>query len=199
MNGDFDDDDEEDERWRRKAAQNGVQAPSSKHSALVAATREPESPPPSYIAAPRPGYAAPVANIQLPSPEPAATRDGNPGNLRQLPAALRIDAQRAQNGIAAPQAQNPFEPPRLHLPQPSPSPVSSTMPHPLQAPITPITPVFARPVRHSPDIKFQEEKEIIRGDKEHTLLPRRGERGDDFWRRFSMVVKEDERKPNKIR
>jgi hypothetical protein len=34
----------------------------------------------------------------------------------------------------------------------------------------------------------------MRGNSEETLLPSRGEKGDDFWRRFSMVAKEDTQK-----
>ncbi|KAF8682933.1 hypothetical protein RHS04_02415 [Rhizoctonia solani] len=67
-------------------------------------------------------------------------------------------------------------------------------PHPLQAPSTPITPVFAAP----PRVNFAEKSfntPILRGDKEETLIARRGERGDDFWRRFSMVAKEENAKP----
>jgi hypothetical protein len=59
--------------------------------------------------------------------------------------------------------------------------------------MTPITPVFARPSKTpSPsDVKFAET--IIRGNSEDNLLPKReGERGD-FWRRFSMVAKEEEK------
>jgi hypothetical protein len=68
----------------------------------------------------------------------------------------------------------------------------------LNAPITPITPVFARPAKPSaPNIKFANSKTIIRGDAEETLLPKRGEKGDDFWRRFSMVAKEAPAKKNR--
>ena len=64
-------------------------------------------------------------------------------------------------------------------------------PHPLQPPMVPIAPVFARPsTATSRDVKF-ETKPIMRGESEDTVLRPRGARGDDFWRRFSMVVKED--------
>jgi len=63
----------------------------------------------------------------------------------------------------------------------------------LQAPMTPITPAFARPKKQ--DIQFND-KPIIRGAGENTFIPSRGERGDDFWRRFSMVVKEENNKPS---
>ncbi|KAF9468717.1 hypothetical protein BDZ94DRAFT_1145819, partial [Collybia nuda] len=73
-------------------------------------------------------------------------------------------------------------------------------PHPLQPPITPITPIFARPAKTTA-IKFSEttrdpSKPIMRGNSEETLLPSRGEKGDDFWRRFSMVAKEENKKPH---
>jgi len=35
----------------------------------------------------------------------------------------------------------------------------------------------------------------MRGNSEETLLPSRGEKGDDFWRRFSIVAKEESKKP----
>jgi hypothetical protein len=35
----------------------------------------------------------------------------------------------------------------------------------------------------------------MRGGTEDVLLPQRGEKGDDFWRRFSMVAKIEDRKP----
>jgi hypothetical protein len=31
----------------------------------------------------------------------------------------------------------------------------------------------------------------MRSDSEDHLLPRRGDKGDNFWRRFSMVAKEE--------
>jgi hypothetical protein len=81
------------------------------------------------------------------------------------------------------------------------SPAPST-PHPLHPSVTPITPAFIRPSK-SPalqngdavNVKFLEgkatpRKPIMRGNSEETLLPGRGEKGDDFWRRFSMVAKD---------
>ena len=35
----------------------------------------------------------------------------------------------------------------------------------------------------------------MRGEKEETLLPKRGENGDQFWRRFSMVAKVENDRP----
>jgi hypothetical protein len=70
-------------------------------------------------------------------------------------------------------------------------------PHPLQPPATPIAPVFARPVKTSA-VKFAPEQSIMRGEKEETLLPKRGERGDQFWRRFSMVAKVENNKPRLV-
>jgi len=68
-------------------------------------------------------------------------------------------------------------------------------PHPLQPPATPIAPVFARPKKTSA-IQFAQEQPIMRGEKEETLLPKRGEHGDQFWRRFSMVAKVENNKPS---
>jgi len=119
------------------------------------------------LAAPRPGYAAPVAALNLNRPSPTATPVG-----RQFPSMAQIH-----------------------------SPVSTvpSTPHPLQPPMTPIAPAFIRPSPSpSPrDVSFNLDKAILRGDKEETLLPKRGERGDDFWRRFSMVVKEDNKEQHK--
>jgi hypothetical protein len=67
-------------------------------------------------------------------------------------------------------------------------------PHPLQPPVTPIAPVFARPKKMSV-IKFAPEQPIIRGEREETLLPKRGENGDQFWKRFSMVAKVENNRP----
>jgi len=68
-------------------------------------------------------------------------------------------------------------------------------PHQLQPPITPIAPVFARPKKTSA-IKFAPEQPIMRGEREETLLPKRGENGDQFWRRFSMVAKVENDRPS---
>lgn len=67
-------------------------------------------------------------------------------------------------------------------------------PHPLQPPVTPIAPVFARPKKTS-TVKFSPEQPIMRGEKEETLLPKRGQRGDQFWKRFSMVAKVESNRP----
>ncbi|KAG6888732.1 hypothetical protein C0995_006384 [Termitomyces sp. Mi166 len=155
--------------------------PPSKHAALAAATANPPkrpSPPPQHIVAPKPGYAAPIATLNLARPEPAASKGPSPLNFK----------------INSP--PNPFADPHPAKNSPSP-PMVSNEPHPLQSPVTPITPVFARP---KPNIQFSETavprppKPIVRGNTEDTLLPSRGEKGDDFWRRFSMVVKEENRK-----
>lgn len=111
-------------------------------------------PQPIPLAAPRPGYAAPVAALMRPSP--AVTPEARSPEMSEFP----------QGGMPS-------------------------TPHPLQPPMTPIAPVFARPTTAtSRDVKFASTP-IMRGDSEDTVLPRRGNTGDDFWRRFSMVVKED--------
>jgi len=68
-------------------------------------------------------------------------------------------------------------------------------PHPLQPPVTPIAPVFVRPAKTSV-VKFAPGQPIMRGEREETLLPKRGERGDQFWRRFSMVAKVENDRPS---
>ncbi|KAF8645172.1 hypothetical protein AX16_007999 [Volvariella volvacea WC 439] len=183
LNGSMDDDsDDDDEPARKPATANSTPAssqPVSKHAALAAATgaTSPQSSSPSVpqpIAAPRPGYAAPIAALNLARPEPIAVPQGRQQQLPPL--------------------ENPFEDNASFTPAP-PSPMSSA-PHPLQPPMTPITPVFARPAKpaSAPGVKFSDpiprSKPIMRGNTEETLLPKRGEKGDDFWRRFSMIAKE---------
>ena len=67
--------------------------------------------------------------------------------------------------------------------------------------MSPITPAFARPPKAGgADVKFAIPREkIMRGYSEEAMLPKRGDAGDDFWRRFSMVAKEEETKPEKQR
>ncbi|KIY45196.1 hypothetical protein FISHEDRAFT_67136 [Fistulina hepatica ATCC 64428] len=206
LNGSLDDDDDDYstlEDYSRKPMdpdQPGPSVPStpsSKHAALAAATtsggRQSPSPPPQYvarqqpavapimqpapqrrIAQPQPGYVAPMDQLNLARPQPAA-----------------VPAGRQQQGYGpAPnmRSNNPFAAPVVHTEPPP------TMPHPLQPPMSPITPVFARP--RVSEVKFKDEKKhnIIRGDGEDVLIPRRGQKGDDFWRRFSMVVHEEQSK-----
>lgn len=123
------------------------------------------------IVAPKPGYAAPVSALAMPEPavSPVSQGSGSPQMAQMnFPVPLTIPA-------------------RGYMGTPVPS-----MPHPLQAPMTPITPAFARPPKSidEPSVKF-EANNIMRGQAEETPLARRGQRGDDFWRRFSMVVKDE--------
>ncbi|OBZ68727.1 hypothetical protein A0H81_11071 [Grifola frondosa] len=103
---------------------------------------------PIPLAAPKPGYAAPVSALNLARPSPVATPEGRSPEMSEFPKPLTLVSQ---------------------LP---------STPHPLQPPMTPIEPVFARP---SPSPAPRDVK--------------RGQRGDDFWRRFSMVAKEELRTP----
>ncbi|KAJ7625362.1 hypothetical protein DFH06DRAFT_1339704 [Mycena polygramma] len=223
MNASMDDDsDDEDDAAMQRARNAPVASSPSKHAALAAATgakgspskgpyapERLETPPPQYnpqqqrgspqaarsppprtpgspaIAAPRPGYAtSPVAALNqsvngIARPAPSAAPGREPGN------GLRI---------------NPPQPGSPGL-SPFGTPSPSGSPHPLQAPLSPITPVFARPQRtqtmsSANSIAFSESKGLImRGEGEETLIPRgRGEKGDQFWRRFSMVAKDPEEK-----
>ena len=162
-----------------------VQVPSKVHDPLPPSLRSaPNHHVPQPIAAPRPGYAAPIAALNLARVEPSATPVGRMPNPNS----------------PLPQMNNPYPQPRSQYPMPV-SPAPST-PHPLHPSVTPITPAFIRPSK-SPalrnegaiNVKFTEgqatpRKPIMRGNSEETLLPGRGEKGDDFWRRFSMVAKE---------
>ncbi|KAF8527502.1 hypothetical protein BU17DRAFT_61639 [Hysterangium stoloniferum] len=92
---------------------------------------------------------------------------------------------------------------RMHVPPDSGSPYSlpgkpsPRAPQPLPPPQTPIQPVFARP-RQPTNITFDDKSGILRGNSEETLLPRGvGGKGDEFWRRFSMVAKEEAKTGNK--
>ncbi|TEB20920.1 hypothetical protein FA13DRAFT_1800523 [Coprinellus micaceus] len=88
--------------------------------------------------------------------------------------------------------------------------VRGMTPAPLAPPMTPIMPVFAVPTtsgspgpgeKGGPGVKWDESaqpiprKPIMRSNTEDVLLPRRGEKGDDFWRRFSMVAHLEEKAP----
>ncbi|KAJ7432777.1 hypothetical protein B0H11DRAFT_787769 [Mycena galericulata] len=219
---DSDDDDEEEDLRRARSAVAAAAPPASpsKHAALAAATgatvasskgpfapERLETPPPQYnqqrtpsapsspsIASPRPGYAAPIAAFNqnaVARPAPSAVPAGRAPPSGGHPN-LRIVAP-APNSPASSFARSP--------PSPFGTPSPSSSPHPLQAPVTPITPVFARPQRtqtmdSTSTVGFSDTKGLImRGDREETLLPRgRGEKGEQFWRRFSMVAKDPEEK-----
>lgn len=137
-----------------------------------------------------------------------------PPQTRQAPQALTVVAPRpgyapqpisALDGIARPEqaAMRPTDYPFQGMgggPGQSSSPLSvPNTPHPLNPPISPITAVFARGSPLPRPVKFQDAEPIMRGEKEETMLPRRGERGDDFWRRFSMVVKDEAKTGKKER
>lgn len=153
-----------------------------KNSVLAAAVRPRQdydsNPPPQYhpsppaaaaIAAPRPGYAPQISALNR-------AADGG----RQAPPGIQVPSQQQQQQLG----------------NGSPSPSS---PHPLQAPLTPIQPAFARPrPPKNADVTFKDGN-IMRSDKEASELAKRGEKGDDFWRRFSMVVKDEGTKREKNR
>lgn len=137
---------------------------------------------PVPLAAPRPGYAAPIAALNLSPPSPAASpvrRTPSPQHPRPLMLVNNM------NNPGSPRMASPG----LNVP---------ATPHPLPPTITPITPVFVRPTKadESREVKFAASAPILRSDKEETLLPQRGERGDDFWRRFSVVVKQERMTPS---
>ncbi|KAJ6585207.1 hypothetical protein B0H19DRAFT_1059472 [Mycena capillaripes] len=220
MDDDSDDDDDEEDLRRARTAS----APSSpsKHAALAAATGVKGSPSKGPYAPERHETPPPVYNQQQRSPQPAQARTPSP----RIPASPAIAAPRpgyatpmaalnqSANGAVARPAPSAapgrepasglrISPPAPGSPMLSPfgTPSPSASPHPLQAPLSPITPVFARPQRSGTmdstgSVAFSETKGLImRGEREETLLPRgRGEKGDQFWRRFSMVAKDPEEK-----
>ncbi|CAE6425556.1 unnamed protein product [Rhizoctonia solani] len=167
-------------------------------------SRVPSPQPGSSLASPRPVYAPNTPSRQA-AFDVHSQQPHHPSNLTvQIPAPpsanLRADIQ--SRGPTMPTAAFMAPPANGGGGTPSTAgfgsipgtPNEGLHPHPLQAPSTPITPVFAAP----PRVNFDEKSfntPILRGDKEETLIARRGERGDDFWRRFSMVAKEENAKP----
>ncbi|KZV67078.1 hypothetical protein PENSPDRAFT_688416 [Peniophora sp. CONT] len=134
---------------------------------------EPPRAPMPTLAAPRPGYAANVAALNARQASPAPSSMPNPfgddnrvPQMRQAPAALTISR-----------------------PPVAPINVPST-PHPLPPTMTPIQPVFARPEKSPSEPSVQFRTPLMRSDREGNLA-RNGEKGDDFWRRFSMIAKDD--------
>lgn len=182
MNGDMDDDDPFDDSHKPSKQQQSY--PDEKQQ-LKQHYQQQQQPIP--LAAPKPGYAAPVAALKLPSP--AASPDGRQHSPNSPVKPLTL--------VTNMNAANPRIPPAaINVP---------STPHPLQPPMTPIMPVFARPADQSQerDIKFASATPILRAAKEDTFLPRRQSRwagkGDDFWRRFSMVVKVEDTNHHKER
>ncbi|KAH9936684.1 uncharacterized protein B0H18DRAFT_329359 [Fomitopsis serialis] len=137
------------------------------------------SPPrqPIPLAAPRPGYAAPVAALNLSRPDAVASLDGR------------------SRSPTTPEMSQAFPKP-LTLVERQASPVSPHFPHTpheLQPPMTPIAPAFIRPASAAStqrDVKFNPTTPILRSEKEDAFLPRRGQ-GEEFWRRFSMVARDE--------
>ena len=185
LNGSLDDDDDDDdnrddEKIRKPVPPAQVTAPRP-----PAVASHPKPPVVIPLAAPRPGYAAPVAALNLSQPAKVAAPNG-----RQPPGPMRINVPPANAFI-----------PGYNMSPRSPISVPST-PHPLQPPMTPIIPAFARPPRSpapSESVTFAATEPIMRGNSEDALIPKRGEKGDDFWRRFSMVAKEENKKPPKMK
>lgn len=143
---------------------------------------------PVPLLAPKPGYAASVAALGM--PQPSLSPNAAP-QLPQFPS-------RINPSLAHPHQQGaPRMPAAVARPRPPPlAPISvPSTPHPLPPTMTPILPVFVRPAQPSPgnEVKWGPEP-IMRGNSEEKLIPRRGEQGDDFWRRFSMVAKEENKK-----
>lgn len=182
LNGDLSDDEDEDVLMHKPPM-----ATESKHGGTLSAS-------PIPLAAPRPGYPTPISALSLPSP--AATPE-----MRQIvqPPPVHQPPQPMPNALKVnrPPVDINIHQPRMPVPiyeTPSPRPSVPSTPHPLQPPMTPITPVFARPAK-SPaprDIQYTSDT-IIRGGSEDNLVPRRGQNRDDFWRRFSMVAKDEKK------
>ena len=176
MNADLDDSDEDEPIMNHPVKGNPVE---EKNKALFDAATGSQ-----HISKPAPAIHSPLRPLQptmplqqreiaQPQPRPA------PG---QRSAVLRVEL---------PPPAMPI--PRAPIPafiQPPPSPAGSMNPHPLNAPSTPIAPVFARPsFQGNRDVKFKEDT-ILRGNSEETLLARGTQKGEEFWRRFSIVAKE---------
>ncbi|EKM51960.1 uncharacterized protein PHACADRAFT_262391 [Phanerochaete carnosa HHB-10118-sp] len=168
MMNDMDDDDDDDNPF------------DDRHRSMLPPPSPRQQQKPIPLAAPKPGYAAPVSALSINPPSPAASPVG------RLPSPSHPRPLMLVNSLNSPKS------PRL----PSPGGMVPASPHPLPPTITPIQPVFARPSKSADerDIKFANQA-ILRGEKEGGVLPKRGENGDDFWRRFSMVVKAESSLP----
>jgi len=156
--------------------------------------------PPGLTPQGRPGPAVVNTNLNvIPSkPEPARVSPAQAAMPQlQRPGPAPIQVQFPNQPRPSTRAPPPAV---LNLPQlkapPTPGPMT---PHPLQPPKTPIAPAFARPrLKTEPsDVKFTADA-ILRGNKEETLLPRNTPKGAEFWRRFSVVVKEEQRHPGRF-
>ena len=177
----------------------------------------------SVIKQPQPAIHAPASDGKMPRPTEASVSSG-PIAL-SVPSELRVPPAALQSGIrpvAAPSPAHSRPPQVAFMRGPSPgmppinpnsqgnpfytggipgstSPTART-PQPLPPPQTPIMPIFARPRKESNAVKFGEKSEILRGNSEETLLPRgAGGKGDEFWRRFSMVAREEAKSGSKKR
>jgi hypothetical protein len=176
MNGDLDDSDE-DEAFMKQPVQGNAVA--EKNKALFDAA--------THISKPAPAAHSPFRPSQPPMPpqqrEIAQPRPRPAPGQRPAATVLRVEL---------PPPAMPI--PRAPIPafiQPPTSPAAGSMnPHPLNAPSTPIAPAFARPsFQGQRDVKFKEDT-ILRGNSEETLLARGTQKGEEFWRRFSIVAKE---------
>jgi hypothetical protein len=208
MAGDMDDSDEDEAPTQRNNPK--TTAPSKSSNLRPSPANEPpqrsheaQRPPPNQgrqpIARPAPAAAAaPPAAARAPLYKPGYAQP-QLNHLQQPPMAHPVPRQVQRPAAAALRVDvpNPAMPiPRAPIPafmqSPSPSPSPSLNPHPLNAPSTPITPVFARPSFQEPEPKVEFAKNaIMRGNSEETLLPRNTPKGEDFWRRFSYFAKED--------
>ncbi|KAG8787549.1 hypothetical protein FRC16_001542 [Serendipita sp. 398] len=210
MAGGMDDSDEEDHApVKRSAPKSNAPAKSSNlnpaQSPKQSNLHEPSRVAPNnaqMLARPPPAVAAPPANRQNSYERPQNSQGGpsqSPGNQQasfaqprqgngvQRPAAAALRVNVPQPGMPTARGPMPAFMQNSNAPLASPS----LNPHPLNAPSTPITPVFARPSFQSErKVEFSQDA-IMRGVSEETLLPRNTAKGEEFWRRFSFVAKED--------
>jgi len=179
MNGDLDDSDE-DEPFMKQPVKGNAAAEKNKALFDAATGSPPISRPAPAVHSPlrtqQPPMYSQQHEIVQPQPRPA------PG---QRPAAAVLRVELPPPAMPIPRAPIPA------FIQPPPSPAGSMNPHPLNAPSTPIAPAFARPsFQEKRDVKFKDDA-ILRGNSEETLLARGTQKGEDFWRRFSIVAKEN--------
>lgn len=226
MNPDSDYDDSSDEEedkavtMKRAPAPAAASSPADKHRALFEAAVGKPTPSPlrEVTSDSSPLYPPGVPALSAANPNPNRSGTAVPQtdqsqhlvmsphqSIQSLsgpppPAALRAGI----HSVAAPAPRQP-QPAFMQQPfvstSPSPSPTYAVslpgIPQSLPPPQTPIVPVFARPKGES-GVKFGEKADILRGNGEETFLPRgRGGKADDFWRRFSMVAKEDAKPDSK--
>lgn len=208
MNADATSDDDSDDEEAIKRAR-------SKQSMLAEAIQHERHAVSIPLASPRPGYAGKPAVLNPPTPTSPPQQQMYPPGLR-APAAAHAPPTQQRNGPFPGVDIDKKDPNKLNggwtdtARQVSPAPPYAA-PHMLSAPparpgtvsiapsipmtpqmtagsVQPIKPAF---FNNRDSVRFTEESSgFIRGGAEGQVIPRRGATGDKFWRRFSVIAKD---------